>query len=106
MEKIINNKTYFYGIIFSIAFVLYLPTIHHDYAWDDTIAITGNPITKKGIKGIPEIWTQKSFIEDRPIYRPIPQTFFALEWSLAKNNPHVGHFFNVFFFFFYLFFCF
>lgn len=98
MIKQLENKKILYGILFSIAFVLYLPTIQHQYAWDDTIAITGNPITKKGIKGIPEIWTSKSFIEDRPIYRPIPQTLFALEWSLAKNNPHVGHFFNVLFY--------
>lgn len=98
MIKQLENKKVLYGILFSMAFALYLPTIQHQYAWDDTIAITGNPITTKGIQGIPEIWTQKSFIEDRPIYRPVPQTLFALEWSLAKNNPHVGHFFNVLFY--------
>lgn len=98
MNRHIENKKILYGILFSIAFILYLPTVQHYYAWDDTIAITGNPTTTKGIKGIPEIWTQKSFIEDRPIYRPIPQTLFAVEWSIAKNNPHVGHFFNVVFY--------
>lgn len=81
-------------IVFA-AFLLYVPTIMHQFAWDDVLVMHGNELTKKGFNGIPEIWTNANYIDERPTYRPVPQTIFAIQWALAKNNPTLGHFINV-----------
>lgn len=75
--------------------LLYFQTLKHQYAWDDALVIHGNELTKKGFSGLAEIWTSARYIEDRPTYRPIPQTLFAIEWAMAPNNPRLAHFTNI-----------
>jgi tetratricopeptide (TPR) repeat protein len=82
---------YKYFVLGLFAFVLYANTIKHDYTWDDQIVITQNQITQKGIQGLKEIWTEAVYIPQRPIYRPIPQTVFALEHEFFANNASVAH---------------
>ena len=71
--------------------MLYANTIKHNYAWDDQLVITQNAVTQKGVSGLKEIWTGKTFIPQRPIYRPIPQSIFALEWELFNTNSLPYH---------------
>jgi tetratricopeptide (TPR) repeat protein len=88
-------QKYFPYVVFVLAVLLYFPTLKHQYAWDDALVIHGNELTKKGFSGLSEIWTSARYIEDRPTYRPIPQTLFAIEWAMAPNNPRLAHFTNI-----------
>ncbi len=87
------------GLLAFIAFLIYANTISHDYALDDASAISANYVTKKGIEGIPTIFTEHYrfgyWNSPGTLYRPIPLALFALEWELAPDNPHVYHFVNV-----------
>ena len=85
------NK-YHITLIGFLAFLLYSNTINHDYAWDDQLVITQNSLTKKGFSGLGEIWTSQRYIENRPSYRPIPQSVFALMHEINANEPLLGHF--------------
>jgi cytochrome c-type biogenesis protein CcmH/NrfG/4-amino-4-deoxy-L-arabinose transferase-like glycosyltransferase len=82
-------------LIFAAAFFLYVNTIPHVYAWDDKLVITANDYTKKGTKGLFEIFTKRVSVPYKSEYRPIPQAMFAIEYDLFNANPHVGHFFNI-----------
>ena len=92
--------------IFFISFLLYINTLSLDYALDDSMLITSNSITQKGIAGIHEIWSSdlflgyfgKSGVETGGRYRPVSQTIFALEVQFFGNNPAAGHFFNILFY--------
>ncbi|MGK0389887.1 MAG: Flp pilus assembly protein TadD [Maribacter sp.] len=94
-----NKKNYnflFPIIIFIMAFIQYTNTLGHDYAWDDAIVIRDNIYTQDGLGSLKEIWTEPVYIMQRNIYRPIPQTTFALEnYFFPDGNPAVGHFINV-----------
>lgn len=83
------------ALIFCVAFLLFSNTIGHNYAWDDYAVIVNNQHTQKGWKALPEIFTQKVYLPERQIYRPVVQSSFALEVAVFGNNPHVAHFFNV-----------
>jgi hypothetical protein len=93
-------------IIFFVALAVNLNTLGLDYALDDSLMITQNEITQKGIDGIPEIWTSdlfrgyfgKSGIETGGRYRPLAQTVFAIQVEVFGNNPAAGHFFNILFY--------
>ncbi len=88
MNGILKQK---YLIIAVTAFLTYSNMLSNGYVWDDQITITENKLTKEGLSGLKEIWTSKRFIEDREIYRPVPQTLFAIEWHFFPNNPYVAH---------------
>jgi protein O-mannosyl-transferase len=84
------------GIVL-VCFLLYGNTLNNNYALDDNIVITHNEIVKKGILGIPEIFTKHSITntEQSYGYRPIPLTTFAIEYSLFKEKPGISHFINL-----------
>ena len=95
MSKIASNNkslSYLYiAILAIIACLVYINTINHGYVWDDQLVITQNPHTVKGIQGLVEIWTNSDYIVSRPIYRPVPQTLFALEWEMFPDQAKFGH---------------
>lgn len=88
---------------FLMAFLLYAPTIGHQYAFDDSIVIVDNKFTQKGIAGIPDLLTRDFFegIYEEGMnltggrYRPLSLLMFALEYQFFGLNPAVGHFINV-----------
>jgi protein O-mannosyl-transferase len=83
-----------------LVFILYGNTIPNRYALDDDI-VTNNPVIKKGLKAIPEIFTTRyvSTEEQNYDYRPVVKLSFAVEYAMFKDNPHVGHFINVLLYF-------
>jgi protein O-mannosyl-transferase len=81
--------------VFLLACLQYVGTISYDYAWDDKLAITANEYTKKGVRGLPDIFTKRVSVPFKSEYRPIPQALHALEYQVFGNNPHTGHAFNV-----------
>lgn len=86
-----------------LALACYGPTIGFDFALDDTLVITQNQFTQKGLRGIPEILSHDTFTgffgEDKNLvaggrYRPLSLVFFALEKSVA-GEAWMHHLINV-----------
>ncbi|MEI6577227.1 MAG: hypothetical protein WCO63_13705 [Bacteroidota bacterium] len=92
--------------LFIVTLLVNFNTLTLGYALDDTLMITQNKITQKGISGIPEIWSHdlflgyfgKSGVEAGGRFRPMSQTIFALQVQFFGSKPAVGHFFNVLFY--------
>lgn len=94
-------------LLFVISCAVYLNTLSHGFALDDTIVITGNEYTKQGFAGIKEHLTKDSFTgffgNERDLvaggrYRPMSLIFFSMEYALFGENPAVGHFLNLLFY--------
>ena len=82
-----------------LAAVLYLNTLHHQFALDDFPTIYGNRLTTAGLKGIPTLlhtgyWYGLDGMNDW-LYRPLSMVMFAIEWEIAPNSPALGHWINV-----------
>lgn len=86
-------------ILFLLVFVVYGNGIFNEYALDDEFYTAGsNKFTQKGIKGIPEIFTTRTFYNTDGSgysYRPVALTTFALEIQFFGEKPHTSHFINV-----------
>jgi protein O-mannosyl-transferase len=96
------------AIIFTVfAFAIYGNTIPFGYAFDDTLAISGNEFTKQGFDGLGEIFTNDFFTgfygKDKNMvaggrYRPLSLATFAVEYQLFGENPQINHFINILFY--------
>lgn len=93
-----------YIILIILTFCIYGNSIPHDYALDDIYCISGNSFTKKGIEGIPDLFSTHyfaGFFGEKEIalaggrYRPLSLATFALEYELFGKNPAFSHFINV-----------
>ncbi|MFH1004859.1 MAG: tetratricopeptide repeat protein [Bacteroidota bacterium] len=92
-----------YIFLFVFAIGLYLNTLNHDFAFDDSVVITGNKFTKQGTKGIYELVTNDLFagIYGRALdleggrYRPLTLVMFAVEYQLFGDNASPYHFINI-----------
>ncbi|MCC7301051.1 MAG: tetratricopeptide repeat protein [Bacteroidia bacterium] len=86
------------------AFFLYFNTLGHEYAFDDSVAITANEFTKKGVQGIPDLMTKDLFagIYGQGLeigggrWRPLSLVTYAIEWEIMGGpSPGLSHFINV-----------
>ncbi len=91
-----------YAALLAFAFVLYGNSIPNKYSLDDIYVTKGNPQVKKGIQGIPEIFTSRyanvnndDGSQMRFGYRPVSKSTFAIEHQFFGQAPHVSHFVNV-----------
>ncbi len=93
-----------YACIFAFAFLLYSNTLNHDFAFDDSVVITGNEFTKKGTRGIHDLVTKDLFAgiygESLALtggrYRPLSLVTHAIEYQLWEDkHPGRNHFVNV-----------
>ena len=95
-----------YGFIALIVFVLYGNTLNNGFALDDSIVITENIYTQKGLSGIREILTTDSFqgffkdegkkdLVSGGRYRPLSVVFFAIEYQFFGNNAFLSHFITI-----------
>ena len=99
-------EKYVKWLVFIFAFLLYADTLDLKYTLDDSLMITENSFTKKGVSGIKEIFTNDAFVgflgKNNLLpggrYRPLSQVMFALEKELFGFNPFVGHLLNVLFY--------
>ncbi len=90
-------------IIALVTIVVNFNTLFLNYALDDSLVITGNSLTKKGISAIPEIFSSDIFqgyfgeggIETGGRYRPLSQAVFAIQYEFFGQNPFIGHLTNV-----------
>ena len=86
-------------IIGLLGAALYINTIFYGWVFDDELYILRNEVVNKGIRNLWQIWTTDFlggiYDVNLKLYRPIPSTLFALEWSIFGNNPIGGHLINV-----------
>jgi tetratricopeptide (TPR) repeat protein len=93
-------------IIGVFAAVLYVNTLGHQYALDDSIVIIDNDFTKKGISGIGDIMRYDTFRgffkvegKDKLVsggrYRPFTLVMFAAGISMWGEKPGISHFINL-----------
>lgn len=96
----------FYLLIFFVACLVYSNTLWNEYAIDDTMVITDNAFTKKGVDGIKDLFTHDAFVGffgekggelvSGGRYRPLTLISFAVEYELMNGlNPAVSHAINV-----------
>lgn len=93
-------------LVFILGFLLYANTFSHGYALDDSVAITDNKFTQKGLAGIGELLT-KDFFEGiygdqlelvGGRYRPLSLITFAIEKQFLGQNPALSHVLNALFY--------
>lgn len=101
VNKKVSGIAKYYGLIVAIfAAALYLNTANFEYALDDYASIIENRSTQKG--DLKEIFKTSyrygSYMAADELYRPIPKSIFATQWSLSPKNPHVGHWTNIIFY--------
>lgn len=87
-------------VVFLFAFVQFINTLGHDFAWDDKIVIQENERVQKGIAGIPDLFLKYNSeeLQDKYGYRPVTLTTLAIEYSFFGDNPHAFHFMNILYF--------
>ncbi len=94
------------AILALIAFFVYCNTLANDFVLDDSIVITKNQFTTKGISGIADIFSHDTFTgyfadnaEQLKIvggrYRPLSVAFFAVLFQLFGANSIVFHCWNI-----------
>ena len=87
-----------YGIALAFVFLavlLYLPSQHYDFVYDDDAVLRDNRFVKAGTNGLTDIWTTTYFEGYNPnivaqAYRPIPLTLSALEVEYLDQKPATG----------------
>ncbi len=93
-------------LIFAFAFLLYANTLTHGFVLDDSIVITSNMFTEKGVDGISGILSKDTFfgyfkVEGKAElvmggrYRPLTLVLFAFIFQLFGENSFVFHLFTV-----------
>ncbi len=93
-------------IIALLAVGLYVNTLGHQYALDDSIVIDDNEFTMEGVSGIPDIMRYDTFrgffkvegkdkLVDGGRYRPFTLVMFATGVSLWGMNPGISHLINI-----------
>ncbi len=99
MQKPILSDTRFWSVLFFliVCFILYGNTIPNKFSLDDDLVTANNEIVKKGISGIPKIFTTlyQNLDNFKYEYRPIVKFTYAIENEIFGSNPEVSHFFNI-----------
>jgi len=106
LVPVVDHKTGYYAYLCIIiaCFIFYGNTLKLNYAFDDSIVITGNQFTKAGLKGIPDILSTELFtgfygknsnVVTGGRYRPLSLVTFAIEYQFFGSNPFMGHLVNI-----------
>lgn len=85
-------------IIISV-FVFYGNTISNGYVLDDFSVIKSNNIVNLGVESLGTIFKtsyRAGYLNlNDGLYRPLSLAMFAIEWTLAPDNPAPSHFINL-----------
>jgi Tfp pilus assembly protein PilF len=77
------------AIIFAVILV-YLPTFHDGFVWDDEQLVTANPLLRS-LSGLAEIWSGSRTAD----YFPVTNTVFWIEHHIFGRNPTGYHVVNI-----------
>jgi tetratricopeptide (TPR) repeat protein len=97
------NFQWVYILLFVFAVGLYLNTLNHSFAFDDSVVITGNKYTKQGFDGIKTLATKDLFYGiygnaldlEGGRWRPLTLVMFAIEYHFFGDNAMPYHFINI-----------
>ncbi len=92
-----------YILLFSFAVLLYANTLNHNFAFDDSVVITGNKYTLQGIDGIKTLATTDLFYGiygnsldlEGGRWRPLTLVMFAIEYQIFGDNATPYHLINI-----------
>src|SRR3972149_4965022 len=98
-----GNFRWAYIFLFLFAVGLYANTLNHDFAFDDSVVITGNKYTKQSFDGIKTLATKDLFYGiygsaldlEGGRWRPLTLVMFAVEYHFFGDNAHPYHFINI-----------
>ena len=93
-----GNMWVYVLIVLTVA-LLYANSLTNGYVLDDFSVIKENNIVNQGTKNLGEIFktsyrTGYLNVNDG-LYRPLSLAMFAIEWSISRDNPALGHFINL-----------
>jgi protein O-mannosyl-transferase len=90
-----ENKYLPYILIAAISFLIYSNALWNGYAIDDTLVLTENRFTKKGIDGVKDIFTNDAFVGffgergsklvSGGRYRPLSIATLAIEYEVSRK---------------------
>ena len=82
-----------------LGFVIYSQSLKYEFAFDDSIAISGNKLIKDGLGSVGKLFStsfyEGSTARDPSLYRPVTRFFYALCWTVSSGSPSAFHFMNV-----------
>jgi len=83
--------------IFLFVCLLYGNSIPNEYSFDDELVTDSNELVRKGVSGIPEIFTTNYVVHENYAvdYRPLVKLSYAIEHELFGANPYISHLINV-----------
>ena len=95
-----HRNLLFCALLFTIGFLVYANTLGHGFVYDDQAVLNNNEFVKKGIDGLPEIFSTGSWLGFNPernlhIYRPLQLAVLALQYELFELNPFGYHLVHV-----------
>ncbi|HAP70204.1 MAG TPA: hypothetical protein DCR04_10865 [Flavobacteriales bacterium] len=96
MIKLFRGNWHFW--LFLLVFLVYGNTLFNSYGFDDSLVTTPeNELVKKGVSGIPEIFTSYyiDWENKKADYRPLVKLTYALEYEAFGFKPGISHFINV-----------
>jgi protein O-mannosyl-transferase len=79
-----------WGILATLVFIVYLPSLNGGFIWDDKDLLTQNPLIKAS-DGLYRLWCTTETID----YWPMTYTTFWFEWRLWGMNSNGYHVTNV-----------
>jgi len=84
-------------LFFVLVLIFYGNSLKNKYNLDDEAVTAQNPLIKKGIKAIPEIFSTPYINDGKNVfgYRPTIKASFAFEYSLFGENLFYSHLINV-----------
>ena len=101
-------------VLVIVSILIYAKTAGFEFVLDDKIVITGNQITKKGLKGIGEqfkydsmdgFWAEQYGVDVADLnkdalvaggrYRPLTLSIHSIEYALFKESPGMYHVINI-----------
>ena len=99
-------EAYYKYVILALPILIYASSALNQFAVDDTIVILDNEFTKQGIKGVPNILSEDTFLgffkdesKSRIVsggrYRPLSLVLFAIEYQIIGENPFLYHLINI-----------
>lgn len=92
-----------YVFLFVFAVLLYVNTLNHQFAFDDSVVITGNKYTQQGLDGIKTLATKDLFYGiygtsldlEGGRWRPLTLVMFAIEYQFFGDNATPYHLINI-----------
>lgn len=94
-KTFLQNRILPYSIIALFTFLIYSNSLWNTYAIDDTMVLTDNEYTKKGVAGIKDIFTHDAFVGffgekgsklvTGGRYRPLSIATFAVEYEISRK---------------------